>query len=695
MADLLPVTAASRSVALRFEPDSDLVAGSLLRLTVGPDATATARTVDSSGPTRALATARGLGAGYSRYYEGLADQAFFNTLNFSIASGGGLIDGTADAQAYASGRGDTEARAEAINVALADLSYLDRYGGVLQIGTTASPFAAKARAGSGSILGAASGTSPRRTLDATAIVRGIEGPSTIYGQPNAVVAADSLLELQGPNRLTATASADAVGLEGSEIKAVPFGNGDRTASISGVASSHLSLEGAPSGTVEQLSLNGRAVGIDSSLIYGAPTLNTTITGRGLAVADPAPALAAGLAPQAVALNQLDGIGISNSLLFTNQGNDVIRAFGGVADAGLRSAAGGVAADTAGFDRSGVYTGLGDDMVFGRILNEVEADVNANGDGLLDPAVFLDHSVRDGLEGGFDGLRNSTANTGLGNDLIAGSANGSHLFTEIGNDSIDLDRAKFSSLWGGLGNDVVRVNGTSDHNVLWGGLGNDELGVGSGDGSVLDGGYGQDVTSGGSGMDRFVLSEGGAAILAASSSSFGEQLADAPLWASLNQTQKDNLWETGRLLNGDGNQVVGRVDTIKNFQTGSGGDVLELSSSLAGITQELWDNSGAIYGVDNSGQLQVLEASRDGSNRIGVVVGELADIQKLGVGSPFIAYATDTRQLMLDTDGIWNKGSISMGTVNTTGPGLSHSNLAFGSTTANGLGEAPTAQGGLG
>ena len=48
MPDLLPVTAASRSVALRFEPDSDLLAGSFLRLVTSPDASATARTIEGT-----------------------------------------------------------------------------------------------------------------------------------------------------------------------------------------------------------------------------------------------------------------------------------------------------------------------------------------------------------------------------------------------------------------------------------------------------------------------------------------------------------------------------------------------------------------------------------------------------------------------------------------------------------------------
>lgn len=697
MPELLPVTAASRSVALRFEPDTDLLAGSVLRLTTSPEASATARTVEGSDPTAALATARGIGAGYSRYYQGLVDSAFFNSLNLTINSGGGLIDGIADATAYASGRGDTNATALATNVGLANISYLDRYGGPLFFGSSSAPLAAYASAGTGSVLGPLPGTTPTATLNAIATVRGLEGNATglggnlpFYGQPNAAVRAGSTLQLANENTsLQATGDADAKGIEGYTIAAVPFGNGDGTASLAGDARADLTLLGGPLDSNDRVSLNGTAVGVDRSILYGAPTLATTITGRGVASIDAAAAAASGLQPQQVSLQQLQGIGISGSQLFTNQGADVIRGFGGYAAPQLTTIST-EKADSAGIDATGMYTGLGNDVIFGKVLNEVEADLDANGDGLKEAGVFLDDSASDGGIGGFDGIRNSTANTGIGNDLIAGSSNGSHFYAEIGNDSIDLDRSKASSLWGGIGNDLLRINGPAQSNVLWGGIGNDTAEVKQGDGNILDGGYGQDISTGGSGQDRFIFSEGGAAITAASSSFFGEDLTELPFWASLNQDQKTNFWDTGVLRDASGSQVLGSVDTVRNFTAGKGGDVMEISNSLAAITQQLWDSKGALYGVGANGQLNVIEPSADGSNRIGIVVGSLADIHKLGIGSPSIAYATDTRQLMFDADGNWNSGSISLGTVNVNGT-LTKSNFAFGSTTGNGLGPAATAQ----
>ena len=1067
MPDLLPVTAASRSVALRFEPDSDLLAGSFLRLVTSPDASATARTIEGTELTAASASARGIGAGYSQYYQGLVDESFFNSKNLTIASGGGQIDGNAVASAFASGRGDTSADALATNVGLANLSYLDRYGGALLVGSSASPFTASATAGSGSVLGPVAGTAPTSNLNATARVRGLEGtgnvvgerllrpdgnalstaeitaaqkpsgpltasmviegsgatpmfdfsgtgglakanlelfrsaqavntvgfyrvidtegtvlnsagvlfkpgeagyaaaalapdnlvtelqnlaaptkgttsrplfvdeggyaapyatlqspgnegvqvfgfndaaafdhflslsgskiqpedlsppfpsgtepdyndlvteitdaaskqlpildfrgsdgaynttftlqrdpsadsligyyrvldvngtvraadgrnllpgapdyikealradnlvselqgltippgrdsaeiPVTIdenslivpyaniipkdgspyqlfvypasnkdaisnflsngdltfsidglisaqpaagvaaaaavdsqlagvsiapfaaksepiivpaysfYGQPNAVVEASAQIVGAESGNVQGTATADAKGIDSYLIKAVPFGNGDGSATISGDARARLSVPGALNAASDRVTLNGNAVGIDASLIYGAPTLNTTVTGKGLATTDVA-------GKTGIELEQLKGIGISNSMVFTNQGNDVVRGFGGFNGGNLALAptVGPNVRDAAGIDRTGMYTGLGNDVIFGKILNEVEADTDADGDGLLEDSVFMDHSATDGTSGGFDGIRNSTANTGIGNDLIAGSSNGSHFNAEIGNDSIDLDRAKASSLWGGIGNDLVRVKGASEGNVLWGGLGNDAVEVGTGNGSVLDGGFGQDLMTGGTGVDRFIFSEGGAALLASSSSMLGEELADQPLWASLSQDQKETLWDKGQLVNTAGTQLLGQLDTVRNFQAGTGGDVLEISNSLASVTQKLWAEKGAIFGVDAKGKLTVAEASADGSNRLGVVVGSLADIHKLGMGSPSIAYATDTRQLMFDADGNWGQGSISLGTVNVAGGTLSKSNFAFGSTTGNGLGEASTARGGVG
>ena len=673
---LPPVVALSRTLALRFAPDSEFWAGSSLNLTTSPSAIATGRTVLGTDPTSAQALAFGLGAGASRYYATPENSAYFTSPNLSIYSGGGLIQGNAVANAFASGRGDTNADAQAINVGLANVGYLARFNGKLAIGTSANPFTASASAGSDSALAPLAVPPAHTSLNATALVRGLEGMGVsltpvFYGQPNAAVAADATLNFSTwPIGTRATAFADAKGLEGYTIKAVPGGDGTGQATISGDATARITLKGTPTGPLQQLDLGGNAIGIDHSSIFGAPTLNTTVSGLGLALLDARQTL---LTPAQVNLGSLQGIGILASEINTNRGNDTVVGRGGYADFGFNQGSPGLR-DAAGIDQSTINTGFGSDTVYGAILNEQDLNLDVNGDGAISASTFLDASARNpSLAGGFDGIRNSSINTGLDGDTILGSSNHSSLNTSLGNDLIDLGRSKDSSLDGGQGNDVIKVDELAINNNLSGDFGNDSLSVAAGDGNRLDGGFGQDFSSGGTGQDQFVQSNAGAAYQAASSDAFARALTDGQFWAGLSAQQENDLWSTGNYV--VGGQLLGSVDTMANFIAGTPGDTLELSASLASISQSLWNtNATALFDVVG-GNLHIIDGS--GNTKLGVVVDTLAEIKTLGIGAPSMAYATDTHQLMFDADGDWRQGSVSLGTVNMNNTSdLKKSNFAF-------------------
>jgi hypothetical protein len=115
--------------------------------------------------------------------------------------------------------------------------------------------------------------------------------------------------------------------------------------------------------------------------------------------------------------------------------------------------------------------------------------------------------------------------------------------------------------------------------------------------------------------------------------------------------------------------------MANFVAGSSGDTLEISASLASISQGLWNSDATALFDVVGGNLNILDGS--GPTKLGVVVDTLAEIKSLGIGAPSMAYATDTHQLMFDADGDWRQGSISLGTVNMTTPSdLKKSNFAF-------------------
>ncbi|MCS5698766.1 hypothetical protein NZK32_06895 [Cyanobium sp. FGCU-52] len=697
---LQPITTAlSRALALRLEPSSTFLGGGL-QLTISPRAQASNRVVQpASQPMGSQATALGLGLGSSRFLADAGHAEFFNSPALSVLTGGGSIAGAADATATTIGRNDNSAEATAVNIGLANLDVLTRGGGVLQIGTSSSPLTASASAATRSLLAPRSSPLLTAQLTALATVRGLEGvrtadPATtdlpsFYGQPKAAVLARAVLDADpGPAATSARAGADARGIEGYRVMALAPGGG-AAAQVSGLATAILSLIGAPPTSSLPADLTATAIGIDHVTLRGPGSGAVVVQGSGLAL------LEASNAPpsDSLKLNSLQGIGIlagdiqsNGGAPLTNEGATV-RGWGGFAAPPAVGLLGSM--DAAGIDRSTVLTGSGNDTVEGRILTEQETGVDANGDGRRSPTTFLDASALQGGQGGFDGIRNSLIHTGAGDDSVRGSASASVIDTGSGNDLIQLDRARDSSMDGGFGNDTVRVTDLALDNGFRGGFGNDTVEVAAGSGNRLDGGFGQDLLNGGAATKTiFQQSNAGAALDAAAlisttpattvlpGASFAERLTDPDFWNSekggLSAEEMQTLWTEGTLQQGA--QAFG-VDTMSDFSAARG-DILELSSSLGSLTQGLWEGQGALFGVQG-GQLVVREGPVN--SQLGVVVGTLADIHSLGIGSPSLAYATDTRQLMFDADGDWKDGgSRSLGTVNMADPAaLTKANIQFG------------------
>ena len=647
----------SRAVALRFAADSLIQAGTGLDLLISPTASASQRNLRSLQPVDASATALGLGFGNSRFLADPGNNQFFNTPSLSLITGGGQINGQAKATASALGPSDVAADASAINIAIANTNLLSRSGDPLWIGSEQNPLLAMATA-AGHVLQAAepalSGAAAAVALQASARVRGLEGrpaadispTPSFQGQPIAVVEAVARLDPGSGSSLAggSGALADAKGLEGYQVVALPGRVGAASvAQVGGVASARLELPPSSGSPGQPQALVANAIGIDNSTILGPANGALVVVGKGMAsLENGADASLLALAPSAggeLPRADLQGLGIHASTVMANGGDAQVIGLGGVASD--RTLGSGSRADAAGIDASTVWTGAGNDLVEGRSL----------------------------VAGSVDGIRNSSINTGSGNDQVKGTANASQIDGGSGNDAIALEQAQDSSLAGGFGSDLISLGQGSQANQLQGGFGNDQLLSVAGTGNRLDGGFGQDqLRARDGGGETFVQSNAGAALRAADSRNFAERLTDPDFWAALNDTAKQDLWQSGSWM--QGGKLAGQVDVMAGFDPGRG-DKLEISSSLAGFTQDLWNNQGGIFGFDKGHLIRQPDSPGTPAggqvSPIGLVVGTLAEIGSLGIGSPTIAYASDTHQLMFDADGDWSQGSISMGSVTMANP----------------------------
>jgi hypothetical protein len=614
LVSITPSLATAEALAVGVETlvDQHELLTNRLELSVSPDAQATASSLDLTSPVRAEAEALGLGLGNSRF----TSSRSLNSpgLQRLIASGG-AINGNSNSEAMATGMANSSALAKAVNVGLAGLDLIGRYDGVMKIGSEADPFSASARA-SGLDLSGRYGQPIQ--LDAMAISRGYEGSrlgrNSLIGQIEANVAANARLSPLNPDASSrGLGTADAVALEQLEVSTTSYGNGDGTASVIGKASADVGLDGPKPLSIDDLAFIGSAIGIDNTSILGSGAVNNVIQGMGTltfrmpaaSASNPNP-----LKPDA----ELTAIGIRDTEITTGAGDDVV-----IGHARLNSTAAFNPADTdidlAGFRNSKIFTGLGDDLVSGNVV------LPGLGSGLT-----LERSL------GFRGFDNSQVFTGLGNDRMEGNAYFSELSGGMGSDDITLDNAWGARLMGGLDNDLIRAFGKTHELVLDGGLGNDGMEGGDGNDLVL-GGLGIDAAKGGAGSDTFVYS-GAGALEGTASSAVNAALLDRNWGNRSFEEQVGLLQQTERVL---------------DFQSGSGGDVLFLSSALASVAGASWDSRGQVV---NAQSAEALRYTRQPS----VVVDTLANIQTLGIGSPRYAVAADRGLLLYDADGDYSRGT---------------------------------------
>jgi hypothetical protein len=118
------------------------------------------------------------------------------------------------------------------------------------------------------------------------------------------------------------------------------------------------------------------------------------------------------------------------------------------------------------------------------------------------------------------------------------------------------------------------------------------------------------------------------------------------------------------------EVLNNVERVLDFESGSSGDVLQLSSALASIPADLWNNYGQVVDAQTAQALRY-------SGYPSVVVDTLANIQSMGIGSPRYAVAIDRNLLLYDADGNYSRGSQVVAAVNGDLAALEKSNFSFG------------------
>ena len=242
-----------------------------------------------------------------------------------------------------------------------------------------------------------------------------------------------------------------------------------------------------------------------------------------------------------------------------------------------------------------------------MLNEQEA-LNVAGGGMINSIVItgtgddvvIGNASGDGLSE-TSGFVDSIIDTGVGNDQITGGANNSSFEAGIGDDEIALEASENSILDGGIGADKLSINGASNDSEIRGGIGNDQMQGGSGD-DVIQGGVGDDMIQGGAGADQFI-------------------------------------YKAVDMLRGS--------DQINDFNAAEG-DSIVLSNSLLGLDE------GTVLEFVSANQIETEETTNTGQS---MIVDTMGNILSLGIHTNArLAYATDTGDLLFDSNGDWSQGS---------------------------------------
>ena len=230
----------------------------------------------------------------------------------------------------------------------------------------------------------------------------------------------------------------------------------------------------------------------------------------------------------------------------------------------------------GFDR--IVLGSGADLAFGGDDNDTLSGAAGNdtlhGDAGND--ALTGGEGDDGLAGGVgnDSLLgqegNDTLDGGDGDDTLDGAEGNDSLMGGSGNDSLSAGIGH-DTLVGGEGNDTLLGEAGSDH--LLGEAGNDSLSGGN-DADTLDGGLGNDTLLGGDGNDGIVAGSGDDSVLGGDGNDtmYGNDGADT-LSGGLGSDHF--VLDANALI--EAAQASPVVDTITDFETGIGGDVIDLSA----------------------------------------------------------------------------------------------------------------------